>query len=92
MPSANDYHYLTQWSEKDQTFLGHCYEFPSVASHGANHDEAKENILKVVLTEIQISKDMGIPLPEVSTDTESEMRAVFEERFNAFPKGEGGSG
>lgn len=48
MNRLEDYCYSVAWSEEDQVYIGRVTEFPSLAAHGSEQEDALREIRTVV--------------------------------------------
>lgn len=61
---SSQYSYRIEWSDEDQTYVGRCTEFPSLAAHGPTAESALAEIQVVVEESVQWMLDEGEPVPK----------------------------
>lgn len=60
---ADEYHYSVVWSVEDQAFIGRVSEFPSLAAHGNDLEEALREIRTAVQGVLEDLGESGDPIP-----------------------------
>jgi predicted RNase H-like HicB family nuclease len=77
-PERYAYHYMTEWSEEDQVFVANVFEFPSLAAHGSNHDEARKELVGIVRAVVNDLEESGEPVPQPSEEDEETIRKAMQ--------------
>lgn len=62
--SIEKYTYRIEWSEEDDSHIGRCLEFPSLAAHGKSADKALREIEFLVRDAIKLLNEESEPVPE----------------------------
>ena len=58
------YEVIIYWSKDDQAFIAKVPELPGCATDGATCQEALANVETIIQEWIEITKDLGRPIPE----------------------------
>lgn len=62
--NAEEYSYRVIWSQEDQAFIARVDEFPSLAAHGENREEALREITVAVEGVLEDLEETGEAIPE----------------------------